>query len=693
MSPSHEQDRAEFQRAIDALAHNAVLPLMPREYPGPIVLNHPLVIDGQGSTIWALKGPVISSQSDGIVLRNLRIEVTGELDGGQSEDHCVLRVERGYPPKFENVEVRGSIIGIPEEEGDWRYPRSLQIGSVPFGSETDLIMRLWAPVPCEISSKISGLEIQPHHLEPGTNEVTLHIERIAKDTLLNGFLYLTTPNLRRSIAVNGYVSAVKAKKSRSKKLVGPTIVYQPSDWETLLTRPRPQLPVKLPPPPPPPPDPAGVSHPDAHPDPVVSSEPPSPVTSPVVAPQFGGPSGPSIQWPPPPAPPVQPPSPPVLPPTLPPVSPPPVVPPVAPLSPPPVSSPVIGPSGGSSSGTAPVPGPTGRRKLLVAGVLGLVLILLVFAAWWFFFSGGNRLNYDTVKLERTIFASDEVKAVAVSPDGTLVAGGSKDGVIKVWEASTGLEKQRMPRASDVNSLSEITSLAFSADGKMLASGRADTNVVIWDPQTGERLNTCRGHLQRVNAVAFSSAGVLASGGDDAFVRLWDAKASCTQSKPALSLDQPVKAVAFSSDGTIVAGGGGSQDGRLRMWDVASGSFKSPELTRGGIITSLCFSSDGKVAAGAADGTVAVWNVQTRELRTLRGHTAQVNGVVFSPLGESIVSGGADNLVLLWNADDYGTFKRKLTENAGPVYAIAMSFDGKLIASGGADKTVRLWVNK
>src|SRR5215217_8338858 len=115
MLPSHEQDRAAFQRELDRLANNGTLPLLPREYPGPVAIRHSLVLDGQGSTIWALNGPVISCQAAGVTLRNLRLEVTGASDTNRMENNCALKVEHGYTPRLENVEVRGTVMGIPEE--------------------------------------------------------------------------------------------------------------------------------------------------------------------------------------------------------------------------------------------------------------------------------------------------------------------------------------------------------------------------------------------------------------------------------------------------------------------------------------------------------------------------------------------------------------------------------------------------
>jgi len=113
------------------------------------------------------------------------------------------------------------------------------------------------------------------------------------------------------------------------------------------------------------------------------------------------------------------------------------------------------------------------------------------------------------------------------------------------------------------------------------------------------------------------------------------------------------------------------------------------------VDSVAFSPDGRLLASASqDKTGKLWDVQTGELqRTLTGHEFIVAAVAFSPDGQTLVSGGWDDTVRFW---DVNTGKlRRTIRTANAVFALAMSPDGRLLASGGRsnehpENNLELW---
>ena len=116
---------------------------------------------------------------------------------------------------------------------------------------------------------------------------------------------------------------------------------------------------------------------------------------------------------------------------------------------------------------------------------------------------------------------DGVTSVAISPDGRLIAAGSLDKIVRLWDAHTGYFLERYEGHSD-----SVYSVAFSPDGKSLASGSLDKTLKIWDLSESRSRSRCRstftGHTDFVLSVAFSPDGKwLLSGSKDRSVKFWD----------------------------------------------------------------------------------------------------------------------------------------------------------------------------
>lgn len=282
--------------------------------------------------------------------------------------------------------------------------------------------------------------------------------------------------------------------------------------------------------------------------------------------------------------------------------------------------------------------------------------------------------------------SNFVHAVAFSPDSRILASGSKDNTVKLWDRRTGKELQTLSSGA----LSEIWAITISPSGRMLASGHwQDKTVKLWDLEKGQLLHTLKGHLGEVRAVAFSPNGkILASSSHDKTIKLWFADTGKLLHTFSGHTNH-VTSIAFSSDGKTFASA--SDDKSIKLWNLDTLKLINTFNGHSAEVLSILFSPDGQtLVSGSADKTIRLWDLHTGQLqRTLRGHSSWVWCLAISPNGQTIASGSYDNFIKVWNLHT-GENIRTLEGHTDRVYAIAFTPDGKSLASGGWDNTVRIW---
>lgn len=278
----------------------------------------------------------------------------------------------------------------------------------------------------------------------------------------------------------------------------------------------------------------------------------------------------------------------------------------------------------------------------------------------------------------------QVKTLAFSPDGRLIASGSFDYTIKLWNARTGELVRTIQGHAD-----RVESVVFSPDSRMMASAGDDGNVRLWSVETGAQIRAIKAHGGRANAVAFSpDAGILASGGDDNAVKLWSVETGALL-RTLNGHTGFVASLAYSPDGATVASGG--WDNTIRVWSADTG--ETVFLLKGHRfpVLGLVFRPDGEVLASSSmDSSIKLWSASTGRIeRTIRGHRLSATAIAFSPDGRTLASGNEAGRADLWDADT-GAAIRSMAQHGNRVDAVAFNPDGTALATGSKDKTVKLW---
>ncbi len=279
-----------------------------------------------------------------------------------------------------------------------------------------------------------------------------------------------------------------------------------------------------------------------------------------------------------------------------------------------------------------------------------------------------------------------VWSVAFSPDGSLLASGGADEAVRTWRLSTNRP------GSLAGHSARVWSVAFSPDGTLLASGGADWTVRIVEAATSRRLHTITGSAGHTGSVAFSPDGTMLATGAGPTVRLREV-VSGNQIGSLTGHAGTVGPVAFNPDGSLLAAGDADPRGErtIGLWDIATGGRRAVLPGHQGGLVATVFSPDGALLASRdGQGRVRLWNVASGTLRSSLPDCPGSGPVAFSPDGV-LLAVTAGSCVQLWNV----TAGREATRLPDPpdhdaaVRALAFSPDGGLLAT--ADRArIHLW---
>ncbi len=297
--------------------------------------------------------------------------------------------------------------------------------------------------------------------------------------------------------------------------------------------------------------------------------------------------------------------------------------------------------------------------------------------------------YATLVGHGGLFAN--INAVAIAPDGILLASASDDKTIRLWEMETGQERSVLRGHTHF-----VKSIAFhSSNPNLLVSGGRDRNIHLWNLQTQGIAQTLTGHDHTVNTLLFSPEGtLLASGSADKTIKLWDAQTGhCLITLKGHHLavtDLAFSSLTYNSENRAFLAST-SADSTIKLWNLSTGESIATLTGHTAAVRAIALSPDSTwLATGGDDRTIRIWEVSSRRcLRILTGHPWEVSALVITDDGKTLISGSWDKTLKLWQILS-GQNTATLTGHRNSVSCLAIAPDQQRMVSGSYDKTLKLW---
>lgn len=273
--------------------------------------------------------------------------------------------------------------------------------------------------------------------------------------------------------------------------------------------------------------------------------------------------------------------------------------------------------------------------------------------------------------------------VDFSPDGNLLAFGTKDGKVHIYELKSGTLYKTLDAGMEF-----IISVAFSPDGKKIASGDKQGFIRAWEVETGKELFAIEAHKKAILAVRFSPDGTLLfSGSRDNYVKLWNPESGLLVKTMEKSPNN-IRAIVFSPDGKYIICATSALLKGVQYYDLETGTIA--KVLEAANVQYIAISPDeSQLACASLNKNIVMWDLEKFQYTDYPGHSAFIKGCAFSPGGKILVTCSDDKTVRLWNMPARQCVYA-LNGHTSNVIFVAYSPRGGMVASSSWDGTIKVW---
>lgn len=287
---------------------------------------------------------------------------------------------------------------------------------------------------------------------------------------------------------------------------------------------------------------------------------------------------------------------------------------------------------------------------------------------------------------------DAITAVVVSPEGQRMVTGSCNRMLCLWDLKTGVMLKKME-----GNRHEVRALAVSRNGRMIASGGDQGEIIIWHGETGEYLiQVMMADSYTIFSLDFSPDGtVLASGSMDWMTKSWSTATWEMEGNP-IESSSWVNCVRYSPSGKLLAIASNTHlkiyNSDMKECVADMGECFQPNLGNNSNHF-LAWTPNGTrlLSAGCHGQRIQEWD--TSAWKQVDDHGTgycgrHIRDIAINPAGTLVAFASADEHVRLWRLLDRKTIA--IFQNSTPTLCVTFSIDGKYILSGGRDKMISEW---